>query len=332
MKYFTIGSDSDYTTLATFFNGELANLLAETDPNNLPYVGLLKAETHTCADINISTTTATHYFVLRPLNKKWQGAEDSTDCATIQLQSTGTQRIPYYTIIENCIFTLSTSSSNASRTILASTGSTIKNCLFNSIVFNNTASTKGFDLIIGTWTTIPNRFYNCVWNNVSIINDSGTDPAEKNRIIFSGNKYHCIIQNLTFTGAPQRNIVLNDVTFNSLIENITEGGGATHDVVLGAGHTTEYNGFTNDNFDSESPSATNIIEFEFKDIDYFISDTYLPKNDNPSNIRGGDPQIPLSTINGVEYWPYLWWNMGLLYFRDILLLTQNNKYLIFRTK
>lgn len=312
MKYFTIGSQpgADYSTLATFFAATKTAIGTDVDA---PYVVLLQNETHVFGDTTGGTVDSSHYYILRPLGKYWQGEEDVTGCVILQFPDASVNLLPY-TQIYGCVFT-SIALTSASRLFLTSTNSKIYNCLYHNIVCStNTSSSKTMCFNLGCAS------YNCVWNNITLSNtNSGAFILE-----LFGDKYNCVVKNIAFIGTGSKNVDLEDTLYNTFFDC-----GYSHSLL--SVDVMKNCAFMSGIFTGGTPDSSNF--YPQSDVNYFDPDGYYASSTCQLHGSGIYPETSFGSVNGIEYWPWEWYDVGLVYFKkNTLVLTQNNQSIIFRTK
>lgn len=313
MKYFTIGSSpADYSTLATFYAGTYPAILTDVDA---PYVALLKAETHTFPDtMSAIDTDSSHYYIFQPLGKYWQGEEDTTGC--VILSGTGNNTIPYYSKVYGCVFTSSIITDN-NLSVIAGDNCGVFNCLFIDYSINRT-NTKSTTITFGK-DSVNFNFFNCVWNNITMTSTS----SKGLNINVGGNLYNCVMKNIIMNAVGTKVVRPFGNVYNAFFDS-----GHTHN--LTSVGTLKNCAFMSGVFSGGTPDSSNF--YPYNDATHFAVGGYYASPTCPLKGSGMYPEVNFGSINGVEYWPYEWNDVGPLYFKkNVLLFRQNNQNLIFQT-
>ena len=345
--YFIIGSgvDADYSTLETFVAATSGIKL----DSNVPYVALLQDHVHTFGSLEDGAsigdgTDEDHYYIFKPQNKLWQGEEDTTDCVILQPRGEilRTYNFPYFSRIYNVVFEGETIiEDDKNDYIINSQGTIVNGCLFKSFGFYSTSTGKAYKLEFFSGNLIV-RDYNYLNN--------------------------CVFTDIALSGAQSNNepyINFNNIVNNSVFKNISNYHTYPHNAKIKIGHC--YNTLFDTDIDISlalSPASisnnaftssgiidgNNDDQFVYYDTtNHYISGTYLTADtalgkgsgidtvDNPGWLTTAYDNKNFSmnpgSINGLEYWPYNWYDVGPLYFtKNILVLTQNDQSIIFRTK
>jgi hypothetical protein len=332
MKYFIIGSGvgADYSAIDTFISATLSGVLL-ADPD-APYVGLLQKQTHilndtatqyTVSGVPVNGTNQSHYYIFKPLETHWKGSEDISDCTTINSQQSIAGILPWYTKIYGCVITASSSGSASSLGVLNGYGTSVYNCLFDNVYLIYTGSAKSPNLVLGAGIEgTPNNFYNCVWNTITL---NATSAAKPCIISLDGNHYNCAVKNVTITPKAGGSgiFVLSNASYNSIYANSGICVGSIQSSIV------KNNAFVENKF-TTSPDATNFTPYDA--TNHYQSSYYYPSINSQLYGSGVYPGFNYGSINGIEYWPYMRYDVGPLYFKKtVLYFRQNNKTLVLRT-
>lgn len=336
MQTFIIGSGAgaDYSTIYNFVWATCSGI--KTD-SNVPYVGLLQPQEHSLASLPYQSgaaqyyTDETHYYVFRPQNKQWEGTTDIADCAVIILGTTSSSFYsPIYTQWHNLVFSVTSGivAADTSRSYLNSTYSLHKNCLFYNIMYRNTDD-KVRGMYIGDAITDPNFFVNCVFNNIGISGALVTDNTTF-LLRFGGIHINSICDNIWLYSPPVATGILSFGydTGSSLWNIVVDNNGLQTSL-----QCPIYNcAFTKSNIEYGPPSSTNLM-LNYNMTNHYATGGYWMSDLAMGKESGVYPGANYGSINGVDYWPYTWYDLGPLYYQKrILTLTQNGQSLVFRTK